>query len=163
MTRPDATSARSRMTDLLGDSVYQALGLMETLDDERQALEQQDVATLLTILDRKEQCVRELRKLDEQRSELCAAAGFPAGPEQMDSMLGWCDADDVVTSAWQHLMEIATECNARNLTNGSIIRGRKQQIDTGLAVVRGGAPSVDTYNRNGMEPGGASLRPIAEA
>ena len=163
MARPDATSARRRMTELLGDSVYQALGLKETLDDERDALKHQDVESLLTVLEQKETCVRALRRLDEQRSELCASAGFPAGPEQMDSMLGWCDVDGEVTNTWQHLMEIATECNSRNLTNGSIIRGRKQQIDTGLAVVRGGAPGVDTYNRSGMEPGGASLRPIAEA
>ena len=95
--------------------------------------------------------------------EQLTSAGFPAGPEQMDSMLGWCDVDGEVTNTWQHLMEIATECNSRNLTNGSIIRGRKQQIDTGLAVVRGGSPRVDTYNRSGMEPGGTSLRPIAEA
>ena len=163
MIRPDSTSARNRMAELLGDSVYHALGLMETLDDEREALEQQDVASLLAILEQKEKCVRELRRLDEQRSELCATAGFSAGPRQMDSMLEWCDEDDAVANTWQHLIEIATECNARNLTNGSIIRGRKQQIDTGLAVVRGGTPSVDTYSRNGMEPGGASLRPIAEA
>ena len=151
------------MADLLGDSVYQALGLLETLDDERIALAEQDVGTLLTILEQKEECIRELRKLDERRSDLCAAAGFPAGPEQMDKMLGWCDENDVVANTWQHLMEIATECNSRNLTNGSIIRGRKQQIDAGLAVVRGGASNVDTYSRNGMEPSGASLRPIAEA
>ena len=163
MTQPDAPSARHRMTELLGDSVYQALGLMETLDEERNALEHQDVAALLAIVEQKETCVRELRRLDEQRSQLCANAGFPAGPEQMDSMLGWCDVDGEVTSAWAHLMEIATECNSRNLTNGSIIRGRKQQIDTGLAVVRGGAPGADTYSRSGMEPSGASLRPIAEA
>ena len=163
MIRPDSTSARKRMAELLGDSVYHALGLKETLDDERNALEQQDVESLLTILEQKEECVRALRRLDEQRSGLCATAGFPAGPEQMDSMLGWCDVDGEVTNTWQHLMEIAIECNTRNLTNGSIIRGRKQQIDTGLAVVRGGAPSVDTYSRSGMEPSGAGLRPIAEA
>lgn len=151
------------MADILGDSVYHALGLKETLDDERKALEAQDAGALLAILEQKELCVRELRKLDEQRSELCAAAGFPAGPEQMDGMLEWCDDNDAVANTWQHLMEIATECNSRNLTNGSIIRGRKQQIDAGLAVVRGGASNVDTYSRNGMEPSGASLRPIAEA
>jgi flagellar biosynthesis/type III secretory pathway chaperone len=151
------------MADLLGDSVYQALGLKETLDDERRALEAQDVGALLTILEQKEKCVSALRKLDEQRSRLCAAAGFPAGPDQMEEMVGWCDENGVVANTWQHLMEIAIDCNSRNLTNGSIIRGRKQQIEAGLAVVRGGAPNPDTYNRSGMEPSGASLRPIAEA
>ena len=38
--------ARNRIADLVGDSVYQALGLKEALEDERRALEAQDIDAL---------------------------------------------------------------------------------------------------------------------
>ncbi len=163
MTALDSTTAREQIVAIIGDGVYHALGLLETLQDERKALEEQDQAALRAAVDHKGKCVEELRAMEEARRSLCIDAGFADGPDQMVQMLAWCDEESVVANCWQHLMEIATECNSLNVTNGAIIHSRRQQIDAGIALIRGGRPDTDTYSRSGREPHSHTLRPIAEA
>ena len=163
MPAPDTATARKQIVEIIGDGVYHALGLLETLRDEHTALEQQDLTALRAAVDHKGKCVEELRGMEEARQRLCVDAGFPDGPDQMVHMLAWCDEESVVANCWQHLMDIATECNTLNVTNGAIIHSRRQQIDAGIAVIRGGKPETDTYGRSGRGAQSHTLRPLAEA
>jgi len=158
---PDNT--RKRAVELIGNSVYHALGLKESLEDEHRALESQDMDALRSAVDNKSKCVAALQSLEQERRELCELAGFESGPAQMERMAEWCDEDSVLENCWQHLLDIAVECNAMNMTNGSIIRSRQQQIEAGLAVIRGGAADPSTYGRGGRDQGGPSQRSLAEA
>ncbi len=163
MAAPDSAAARKQIVEIIGDGVYHALGLLETLQDERKALEEQDTVALRAAVDHKGKCVEQLRAMEDARRTLCIDAGFADGPEQMVQMLAWCDEESVVANCWQHLMEIATECSSLNVTNGAIIHSRRQQIDTSIAVIRGGRAETDTYSRSGREPHSHTLRSIAEA
>ena len=155
--------ARERFIDLLNDSVYQALGLKETLVDERNALESQDVQSIERAVESKSACVSKLQSLDQQRADLCADCGFAAGPEQMPDLINWCDDNDLIKNRWDHLMIVAAESNALNMTNGAIIRVRQLQFESSLSVLRGVAPGADTYGRHGGESGGFGHRSLAEA
>jgi flagellar biosynthesis/type III secretory pathway chaperone len=114
-------------------------------------------------VDNKSHCVEALRTLEDQRRDTCASAGFEPGDEQMEQVIDWCDDGLVLANGWQHLLDIAVECNAMNLTNGSIIRSRKQQIENSLAVIRGGAPEAGLYSRDGHGANGSGQRSLAEA
>lgn len=155
--------ARSEIADLIGNSVYEALGLNEALQDERRALEAQDLGSLQAVVDSKTACVDKLRQLDEQRVALCQQWGFENGPHQMTALIEWCDADELVSSRWEQLMMLAAEGNALNMTNGAIIRVRQQQFESSLSVLRGGTPGTDTYGRNGGDTGDLNRRSLAEA
>ncbi|MBT8098761.1 MAG: flagellar protein FlgN [Gammaproteobacteria bacterium] len=163
MAAPDPDNARQRLLEVVGNSIYHALGLKETLENERRALEQQDMDGLNSAVESKSLCISALRQLDDERSQLCVVSGFAAGTDQMQQMSDWCDDDDSVANAWQHLMEIAVECNALNITNGAIIQGRKLQIETSLSIIRGGVPQADTYNRGGADSHVPSQQALAEA
>ena len=163
MTARSPEHARKQIVDLIGNSVYHALGLKESLADENAALEEQDMEALRKAVDNKSHCTAALQTLEEQRREFCVAAGFADGPEQMAQLAEWCDEDAVVANCWQHLLDIAVECNAMNLTNGAIIRSRQQQIEAGLAVIRGGTHEPGIYGRSGRGPSGPSQRSLAEA
>ena len=163
MSRPNPAEARRHIVEIIGSCVYHALGLKESLEDERQALEEQDMSALNSAIENKGKCVEALGMLDQERTKLCTEAGFTAGPEQMAQMTEWCDQDSLLANCWQHLMDIAVECNAVNLTNGAIIRGRKQQIEMSLAIIRGGAPEASIYGRSGQGARGPSQRSLAEA
>lgn len=156
-------TARSQIVDIIGDSVYQALGLKEALEDERRALEAQDLDALNAVVESKTRCVEQLQQLDEQRAALCEQWGFPAGPHQMTSLIEWCDEDQLISTRWEQLMVIAAEGSALNMTNGSIIRLRQQQFEASLSVLRGGTPGSDTYNRNGGDGAEYGSRSLAEA
>lgn len=157
------TEIRARIVDVLGTSVLHAMGLKESLIAEKSALEQQDPAALDAAVQTKSQCVNELQSLDAERTGLCAAAGFEAGAGQMESLIAWCDEGAVIANAWDHLMSIAADCNAMNMTNGAIIRVREQQVRSGISLLRGQNPDSDTYgHRDGMSSG-FEQRSLAEA
>ena len=160
-TEPDLF--RSQVLDLLGTSVFHAMGLKESLVEENGALEQQDMDALNSAVDNKSRCVTALKSLDGQRTRLCANAGFDNGPKQMDNVMLWCDADSVIADRWNHLMQLATECNALNMTNGAIIRVRQQQIHSNLSVLRGQPPEAVTYGREAGGSAPHTQRSLAEA
>lgn len=155
--------ARTQIADLIGASVFEALGLKEALQDERRALEAQDVDSLNAVVDTKSTCVDKLRQLDDKRVALCEQWGFENGPHQMTALIEWCDEDQLVSSRWEQLMTLAAEGNALNMTNGAIIRLRQQQFESSLSVLRGGTPGTDTYGRNGGDTGEFNRRSLAEA
>lgn len=163
MTTPSPTSTRKHIVNVLGESVFQALGLLETLKDERTALESQDDTALLEAVTAKSHCVGELRELESKRRHICEAIGFASGPFQMEELSAWCDEDSVIKNSWDQLMEIAAECNAQNLANGSVIRIRQNHIEANLAVLRGSASESDTYHRHGNNHHAMIQRSIAEA
>ena len=163
MSRPSKSEARSQIVDVIGECVYHALGLKESLRNERRALEEQDTNALHTAVDTKSQCVEKMAALEEQRRALCETSGFHAGPEQMIEMSQWCDEDSVVYKAWSHLMEIATDCNALNLSNGAIIRMRGEMVASNLAVLRGANSNPDTYKREGQDIAAMNQRSLAQA
>ena len=163
MQRPTPIEARERIVEVVGECVYHALGLKETLEIERSALEAEDAQALHDAVTIKSECIVKLRELDKQRRALCEASGFDTGPQQMEQMSAWCDEDSVVANCWSHFMTIAADCNALNMTNGAIIRVRQQQIETNLAVLRGADPVPDTYACGRAEAVGHAPRSLAQA
>lgn len=157
------SEARTQFAELLGDAVYQALGLKQSLGDERDALEKQDVEAIGVAVDCKLTCVNELQRLDEKRDEFCQSLGFESGPNQIKQIIEWCDEDDLIGERWNQLMVIAAESSALNMTNGAIIRVRQQHFESSLSVLRGGMPGSDTYGRDGADAGDYGRRSIAQA
>jgi flagellar biosynthesis/type III secretory pathway chaperone len=163
MPRISPAEARSRIADIIGESVYQAQGLKESLEDERRALEEQDIGALEAVVNSKNACAERLQVLDQKRGALCQEWGFPDGLDQMQQLIDWCDEDELISTRWAELMDIAATGNALNLRNGAIIRVRQQHFESSLSVLRGVSPGSDTYGRNGEESGDFSRRSLAEA
>ncbi len=155
--------ARAQIADLIGDSVYQALGLKEALEDERRALETQDLDGLEAVVASKSACTERLRTLDQQRIDLCKRLGFDTAPHQMTEVIDWCDADGIISDRWEQLLVLAAEGSALNMTNGAIIRVRQQQFESSLSILRGGTRGAGTYGQNGEDTGDFDRRSLAEA
>lgn len=158
-----ASVAREQITGIIGDCVFQALGLKESLRDERSALETQDTEALHAAVAIKSDFVDKLSRLDRRRRALCESAGFKDGAGQMDRMTIWCDDESLIQNCWSHLMEIVSDCNALNLTNGAIIRARQQMVESNLGVLRGADINPDTYKREGHENVAMNQRSLAQA
>lgn len=162
MSQPAPADLRQAFADILGDSVLQAMGLKETLEQERAALEASDSAALDAAIVAKNRCVDRLQALEQRRGELCIEAGFGRDPEHMPAVIAWCDANDRVGAAWTELMTVAGACNELNLTNGAIVRLRRQHTDSALAVLRGADRDAGTYERTGSETTGRTQHSLAE-
>ncbi|NNC77768.1 MAG: flagellar protein FlgN [Woeseiaceae bacterium] len=157
------SDAREHISEIIGDCVFHALGLKEALRDERLALESQDADELQLAVSLKSEFIEKLSRLDRRRRALCESAGFPNGAGQMDHMTEWCDKNSVVRNSWSHLMEIVSECNAMNLTNGAIIRARQQMVEANLGVLRGADINPNTYQREGHDNVAMNQRSLAQA
>ena len=155
--------ARKQIVALLDDTVEQATALHRSLQQERRALEREDVAAIELALSNKSRHVEALARLDAQRGALCDALGFQAGPSQMQAVLDWCDEDDRIHERWQHLLSVAAESNTMNLTNGAIIRARQQQYDASLSLLRGRTPRLETYGQHGSGSGDFGRQTLAQA
>lgn len=151
------------MIEILDDSTQHAIGLEESLQDERHALEQQDADALQVALTTKGVCVNHLQDFEKRRTALCDASGFGAGSGQMERFLKWCDDDSAVAKRWLKLLEIAAECNVLNLTNGAIVQAHQHMIASNLAVIRGTDAVPDTYQRKGREAANADKQSLARA
>ena len=163
MARPTPVEARQRILEIIGSSVYQALGLKESLEDERHALAAQDIDALNAAIENKSRCVAKLQTLEQERRRLCSQSGYGESTEHMRQMMAWCDDNSVVANGWEQLMAIASDCSSLNMTNGAIIRVRRDQIESSLSVLRGGTPGTDIYGRDGTGSSGVSQRSLAEA
>lgn len=163
MSHRSLPEARTQIVEILDASIHQALGLKESLQDERHALERQDTDALKVALTTKGVCVNHLQKFENRRMELCGASGFGAGPEQMEKFLAWCDEGSEIAHRWHELLDIAAECNTLNLTNGAIVQAHQHMIATNLAVMRGGNVVPDTYQREGREAASADSQSLARA
>ena len=155
--------ARSEIVELLSDTVYQALGLKESLEDERKALETEDMAAIERAVDVKSTCVAKLKVLDQKRDSLCKSWGFKSGPDQMQAVIDYCDDAELIRNRWDHLMLVAAESSAMNLTNGAIIRVRQQQFESSLSLLRGRTPRIDTYGQRGKGTGDFGSQSLAQA
>ena len=163
MTRPSPAEAREQFVEIIGDSVFFALGLKESLQEERKALEAQDMDALEAAVDSKGACVENLQALDNRRTDLCEQWGFAEASDPMQELIDWCDENNLLNNRWEDLLVIAAESSALNMTNGAIIRLRQQQFESSLSVLRGVSPGTDTYGRNGSATGHLDRGSLAQA
>jgi flagellar biosynthesis protein FlgN len=148
--------ARRRLEDILDREIEVARHLSVTLAAERDALTGDAAAAVEQRAAEKIELLDTLERLEQERRELCAAAGLKM-PEARD------DAGSVahaIAERWRALMELMVGCRTANDVNGYIIHVRRSQVRQLMDIVRGAAPM--TYGPQGKTLGNA-LRALARA
>ena len=161
-----ANPLRAELESVIGECVNCALGLNDTLIEERDALKRQDSAAIMDAAARKQRCIEQLEQLDARRADLTEACGYGRSPGEMQTVARDLDAasgENHLLNCWNHFMEIAHKCFDLNSANGAIIRVRKTQITNSLATIRGGATDDQTYGPAGTEPQAERARSLAQA
>lgn len=163
MTGTAASATRTRLAAILADSLHETERLRTALEAERAALEANDAEALVHATQAKTGPIAKLAALDSDRTTASREAGFEPGAKGMDAMIDWCDEGSVLADGWHRLLDAARECDRHNATNGAIIRLRRQQVMSGLAILRGDEFSGETYAASGIEQGPAAGRALAQA
>ncbi|MEM7432309.1 MAG: flagellar protein FlgN [Pseudomonadota bacterium] len=163
MSALPAEKARSQIAELVDSAVKQTVGLQDILEQELVALRAQDADRLQQVMDDKSARVETLRRIDTERSALCADQGIAPGADQMDRLIAICGNDSAIAHSWDRLMQLAIECNAMNMKIGAIIRLRRQQIDDGIAFLRGDTAPNATYHMSGSNERAGAMRSLAQA
>jgi flagellar biosynthesis/type III secretory pathway chaperone len=133
------TDRSDRLTRIVEESIRVANALEEVLQQERRALENRDAAALGSAAGEKRIRVAALEALEAKRKALHDVAP----PED----------------SWNRFLSIVSRCSSLNMTNGAIIRLRRQQISETLRAVSGSG--AETYGPSGTEPSSHPRRPLA--
>ncbi len=155
----DPDSCNSELRRIIDQSIECASRLEDLLQDERNALELQDVERLRSVTTSKERCVQCLEGLESERRALCAAAGYEAIDTGMTDMLSWCDKNAATTPLWNRLVQNARQCEALNRTNGAIGRVRYEHVVSALALLSEGGNPV--YSPDGQQAAQFGRRALA--
>ena len=161
MSGPDAEHDKTagKLDQLLGGGIDAATELRAILERERRSLEQRDLEALESAASDKAVHLEKLAQFDRQRKALCRQDGRELSVEELTRSA----ADrDGLRRQWQQLLDLAAECKALNLANGSVIHTRLIQLGDRLAVLRGTPAGPVTYSENGGQPAHAAQRSLAE-
>ncbi len=159
MTSPAATDYRSRLISVLNNCVAEAVLLRQSLEDERRALESQDLDALHAAADKKTRSVQRLQTLETERRRLCVESGVSDHNGDMGALAA---ANVGIAEGWNRLMSVVSECNQLNATNGAVISLRRNQFETSLTVLRGGSADTEFYGRDGKGTNDAGQQSLAE-
>jgi flagellar biosynthesis/type III secretory pathway chaperone len=148
---------RASLERIVEDGIIEAGALEHALLDERRALESRDATALGQAADEKRLRVARLEALEAARK--AAAKSCVADQEQAGPATGHDRSEAMTGGRWQNFLAIVGRCNTLNMTNGAIIRLRRQQISDALRAVSGTAE--ETYGPSGAEPSSRPRRALA--
>ena len=161
MSSPDGERDKTvrKLGQLLGGGIDAASELRAILERERRSLEQRDLEALESAASNKAVHLQTLTDFDRQRKALCRQDGTELSVEELTRSAA---NGDGLRRQWQQLLDLAAECQALNLANGSIIHTRQIQLGDRLAALRGAPQGPVTYSETGGQAAQAAQRSLAE-
>jgi len=139
-----------------GDAALTAT-LKELLEQSRDALARQDVASLEGLARQQTECLKQIERNDLQRKDLLARAGHDNWPELLRSM------DPTLMPLWQTTRDTLLEVSELVQINERVVSRSRRTSSRLLALLRGQIDSVGVYNRAGVTRDYGNTRPIASA
>ena len=149
-----------KLGQLLGGGIDAATELRAILKRERLSLEQRDLEALESAASDKAVQLETLADFDRQREALCKQDGTELSVEKLTRSAATADG---LRRQWQQLLDLAAECKALNLANGSVIHTRQIQLGDRLAALRGMPQGPVTYSETGGQAAQAAQRSLTEA
>lgn len=150
-----------QQTDSLRQTIEQQIActeaLLTTLEQERQALVDNELPRLEQVSTDKIQSVTALQALGQQLDRL-----RDAGPDgKLDTLIQ--RSGDAVRERWQQLLGLAARCQKANLANGALLEERQSQVRWALGQMLGVDNTPRLYGPGGSTSAGGGSRKLARA
>jgi flagella synthesis protein FlgN len=152
----------ARAREILSPTVEAARRLKGALEDERSALENEDMPGLAAAGSRKRVHIGELEKLEARRRQLLERFRYDNDLSSMRSFIEACDDNGVLAARWRELIEVLEQCRHLNTVNGTVVQARRHQVAEALSVVRGSDNDVEVYGPGGKTETTGRFRALAE-
>ena len=135
---------------LLDKTTSLTLELLGVLNEERNALSQQDIAILESVIEKKLGVAQALQAIDRQRDNALAKLGVAPGIAGTETLLA-AQPNRQLHDSWQALCDASQRCKEENLLVGTMIRKNKLVTDQALQILRRGSiETTQTYSANGI-------------
>lgn len=145
----DRETCHKQLLDLLRKTIDQAAILRQQLADEAAALAANNANQLESVVIGKDESVRTLEQLEQQRQRLFDEAGFASNPYGADACIKWCDHDGAVKRAWEQLLGEMEVCRYQNRVNGTVVELSRRNVQHLLDLLRGQLHTGRLYDPTG--------------
>ena len=154
MPSHDPTHCRERLATLMAEENAQLAALEGLLTHEYGMLQARDVEGLDKSGTRRQQCIAEILRIEDERRELCLTHGAGDAPDGLRNLLAWCDPTGLLRPALQEYGELTGRCREQNDRNGMLVNARLQSVSSMSNVLGGGASDGRTYGPGSGSRGG---------
>jgi len=145
----EANTCREALASLIHQEVSALDELAGLLDREHGLLVANDVATLETVMQERQDVVGRLLRTEEERRSLCRMHGRGVDAAGIDDLMAWCDSQGSLRAKWADCAKGATRCRELNDRNGALVNARMKRVETLLGVLTGGSQETPTYGPKG--------------
>ncbi len=156
----------SALGDVVAAQWRCADALLRTLNAEREALSNGDLAAIEDAAAAKTTALAELEEL--QAREVGLVADLPFGDsgtpleQVLQQALQWCDEDGVLRARREEVVQLMLDCDSRNRRNGLLVQQRLNYVRRAIDVLHRAHAESLTYGPDGSTGSARSSRLLAE-
>lgn len=159
----DASACRQRLAQLFNEELVTFGAIEELLEQEYAVLKDKDPAALLQAMNTRQERMRTLVRIDDNRRKLCRMRGLNADPAGMKLLLDWCDPAGSLSGHWKEAAARVVRCRKLNDRNGAVVMGRANRAQALLGALKRHESQAATYSARGGYSAPRSARPLGAA
>ncbi|HHJ36349.1 MAG TPA: flagellar protein FlgN [Gammaproteobacteria bacterium] len=158
-------SQQQTARQILQSEIDCAHSLLQSLDQEYEALAEHRAETLEEIVRNKQEKIRQLEHTSRQRERLLATVENITVCEQHENNKHYqFNGNKQLNDLWDELVDIAERCRHKNRVNGSIVdlisRQSRHALDILQGIVPGGGTDSEVYDQSGRTQALSSKRSL---
>jgi len=141
---------QKRLTDLLCEEVEQAKGLLHTLHDEFESIQNRDIEILQDVLKKKLDYTMKLENIEKDINQNIEQSGKKPPSDAVKKYLAsFAKLSSGNSTLILELETIARQCKTQNEINGRLVNSANNSIKQALAIVSGQDQNFSGYNADG--------------
>jgi len=157
---------RQELVLLLQREVNHVQNLMHSLEQEYAALAEQHTTTLEEVVRKKQETIRELEQIGQQREALLIAMNTSI-EEQITIAAMPSTGNKQLSALWNELVLLAEKCQEMNRINGSIVELVSRQSRHAIDILHGISPNPSSrpelYDQTGYKSISAETHSLTKA
>ncbi len=167
--RRDSTAlpgdCQRELADILSREELCLSRLLQSLEQERTALEKRQLGALEEAVKEKELALEEAAGLHRRRANLLEQYGFSNDESGVARCIEQCapSLSRELRPLWRRLHHLIRTCHDQNLVNGQILELSRQSLRQTLEILTQGAREVELYTPQGVSTRQPGSTPLAKA
>ena len=155
---------QQKLTDLLCDEVKQAKGLLQTLQDEFESIQNRDLEVLQKVLQKKLDYTLKLEYIEKEiNNNIEHLVAKPQSDTIQKYLASFAKLSTGNSKLVSELETIALQCKTQNEVNGRLVNSANNSIKQAIAIINGQDQSFTGYNADGKNEDNNSQNSISIA
>lgn len=153
----------TKLLELLSNDIQTCNQLLELLEQEFAALNQRQLDTLQSLLDKKQPLLLGLQQNAAGRAALLQQSGHSNDLAGVQLFAKNSPLSATLLAQYSELGELIEQCQSANLRNGRLIRANQISVGSALNIVRGNHSEPALYDKSGSTAYKGTRRPFTSA